>query len=125
MAQYPAGNPLSGREDFGCNCYSSGEGVYSEGIMPSAYKHMLGFFQLANDVPGYEEMEFRRPESKEDEEKGRYQDGDGNGEGEGEVVNVSIETGNLQANGGGNAERRSGWVEETQEGEDGLEKIVE
>lgn len=66
MSEHPLGDPLSGREDFGCNCYSAGESIYVECIMPSAYKHMLGFFQLVNDVPGYEEMEFRRPEVRKD-----------------------------------------------------------
>ena len=95
--------------------------------MPSAYKHMVGFFQLANDVPGYEEMEFRRPEPKGDaglvegEEKGRYQDRNVNGAGEG--VDVSMEEGNIQANGDGIVERRSGWVEEVKEDQDELEKV--
>ena len=61
LSHHPIGDPLSGREDFGCNCYSSGEKVYSECIMPAAYKQILGFFQLVNQVPGYEDTEFRRP----------------------------------------------------------------
>lgn len=95
--------------------------------MPAAYKHMLGFFQLVNDVPGYEEMEFRRPELKGDagweegEEKGRRQDGDLNGEGKG--IDVSIEKGDIQTNGDGDGERPSGWVEEAKEDEDEMEKI--
>lgn len=88
---------------------------------------MLGFFQLAHDVPGYEEMEFRRPEPNGDtglvegEEKGRYQDENVNGVGEG--VNVSIEEGIIQTNGDGIVERRSGWVEEVKEDQDELEKV--
>lgn len=45
-----------GRKDFGCNCYSAGEGEILECIMPKAYKSMLKFFQLVNDVPGYREL---------------------------------------------------------------------
>ena len=53
----PLGIPLPGRDWFGCNCYSSGEAVNTECIMPTAYRSMLGFFQLVADVPGYQEVE--------------------------------------------------------------------
>ncbi|KAL8914173.1 MAG: hypothetical protein Q9171_001168 [Xanthocarpia ochracea] len=52
----PLETPLSGREDFGCNCYSAGQNEVVERIMPVAYKSMLRFFQLVNDVPGYREL---------------------------------------------------------------------
>lgn len=52
----PLGTPLSGCARFGCNCYSSGEAVNTECIMPTAYRSMLGFFQLVADVPGYQEV---------------------------------------------------------------------
>lgn len=48
--------PLVGRNDFGCNCYSAGEGEILECIMPKAYKSILKFFRLVNDVPGYREL---------------------------------------------------------------------
>ncbi len=47
---------MSGREDFGCNCYSAGQNEVVERIMPVAYKSMLRFFQLVHDVPGYREL---------------------------------------------------------------------
>lgn len=53
----PLDTPLTGREDFGCNCYSAGEEFNTECIMPKAYKSMLAFFQLVNNVPGYQELE--------------------------------------------------------------------
>ena len=49
------GTPLYGRQDIGCNCYSSGENTHVECIMPNAYKNMLAFFQLVHDLAGYEE----------------------------------------------------------------------
>ncbi|KAL8762550.1 MAG: hypothetical protein Q9184_001458 [Pyrenodesmia sp. 2 TL-2023] len=52
----PLDTPLVGREDFGCNCYSAGEGEILECIMPKAYKSILKFFKLVNDVPGYREL---------------------------------------------------------------------
>lgn len=85
--------------------------------MPAAYKHILGFFQLVNDVPGYEEMEFRRPELK-GEEKERNPDGRLNGAEE--VIDVGSQNGTIQTDGGRNAPRRRGWVEEADdEGEMG------
>lgn len=90
---------------------------------------MLGFFRLANDVPGYEEMEFRRPEPKVDAGGVAGRNGDDNPNGEGKVIDVGLETGQdsqggiFQPNGDGNAERQSGWVEEVKEDEEGkLEK---
>ncbi|KAL8906401.1 MAG: hypothetical protein Q9207_002062 [Kuettlingeria erythrocarpa] len=52
----PLDTPLVGRETFGCNCYSAGEGEIVECIMPKAYKSMLKFFKLVDDVPGYREL---------------------------------------------------------------------
>ncbi|KAL8853443.1 MAG: hypothetical protein Q9221_001760 [Calogaya cf. arnoldii] len=52
----PVGTPLTGREDFGCNCYSAGQNEVLERVMPVAYRDMLKFFQLVHDVPGYREL---------------------------------------------------------------------
>lgn len=49
--------PLAGRDSFGANCYSSGEGSYLERMMPSAYGEILTFFGLVSRVPGYAEVE--------------------------------------------------------------------
>lgn len=57
ISPHPLETPLTGREEFGCNCYSSGEAVHTECIMPRCYRSMLDFFQLVADVPGYQELE--------------------------------------------------------------------
>ena len=57
LSDEPVDTPLTGRETFGCNCYSSGEASYTELIMPKAYTNILTFFKLAADVPGYAEIE--------------------------------------------------------------------
>lgn len=75
LSPHPLDTPLSGRENFGCNCYSSGEAVHAECIMPQAHRSMLGFFQLVADVPGYQEIETMQLAPAEDG------DGDGNGDG--------------------------------------------
>lgn len=49
--------PLGGRESFGANCYSAGEGNYVERMMPRAGREVLGFFELVGKVPGYAEVE--------------------------------------------------------------------
>ena len=53
----PLGTPLTGRKEIGCNCYSSGSAQHLECIMPEAYRDMLAFFRLVNELPGYEEVE--------------------------------------------------------------------
>ncbi|KAI4258899.1 MAG: hypothetical protein LQ352_001012 [Teloschistes flavicans] len=64
------------RMDMGCNCYSAGENSIMELIIPTAYKSMLSFFQLVNDVPGYREIpddvvEIEADEEIEDVETGK------------------------------------------------------
>jgi len=49
--------PLSGRDSFGANCYSSGEPSYIERMMPAAGHEVLTFFGLVSQVPGYAEVE--------------------------------------------------------------------
>lgn len=61
LSPEPVDTPLSGREDFGCNCYSSGGEIFTECIMPQAHKAMLAFFKLVADVPGYQELEGFQP----------------------------------------------------------------
>ncbi|KAI9373278.1 Arb2 domain-containing protein [Aspergillus egyptiacus] len=41
LSPQPLGVPLSEEQDFGCNCYSSGEELNAECIMPRAWSHML------------------------------------------------------------------------------------
>ncbi|KAL8825643.1 MAG: hypothetical protein Q9191_004292 [Dirinaria sp. TL-2023a] len=57
LSDEPVDTPLMGRENFGCNCYSSGEPSYTECIMPKAYSSILAFFSLVATVPGYAEIE--------------------------------------------------------------------
>lgn len=75
LSPHPLDTPLSGREDIGCNCFSSGEAVHTECIMPQAHRSMLGFFQLVADVPGYQEIEAMQLPPAEDGDR------DGNGDG--------------------------------------------
>ena len=66
--------PLTGRDDFGCNCYSAGEAYHLECVMPRAYKSMIRYFQMVADDPRYEAVEQYIPEtnveSTEEEQEG-------------------------------------------------------
>lgn len=57
---------LHGREELGCNCFSSGESTFTECIMPRAYKSMLAYFQMVHDIPGYYETEMLVPKDEDD-----------------------------------------------------------
>ncbi|MCJ1474572.1 hypothetical protein MMC13_003231 [Lambiella insularis] len=48
--------PLTGREGFLCNCYSSGEPSHMELILTSAYKSMLDYFKVVAENPDYEAL---------------------------------------------------------------------
>ncbi|KAL6713584.1 hypothetical protein ACLMJK_009049 [Lecanora helva] len=71
----PVSTPLYGREELGCNCLSAGEAKHVECIMPRAYKSMLGFFQMVEDVPGYYEAEIFVPEEGEGVEVEEWEGG--------------------------------------------------
>ena len=43
ISQEPLDTPLTGRDEFGCNCYASGETTYVERTMPMAYKSILTY----------------------------------------------------------------------------------
>ena len=58
--------PLAGRQELGCNCFSSGESTFTECIMPRSYQSMLSFFQLVNDIPSYFEAESEIPKNDDD-----------------------------------------------------------
>lgn len=46
----------SGYRSHGCNCYSSGEPLNSECILPSAWPHMLSWLDKLHRDPGYAEQ---------------------------------------------------------------------
>lgn len=55
LSDEPTGVPVLGFREFGCNCYSSGEALNVECIMPKAWRSMLDWLnQLAAD-PQYAE----------------------------------------------------------------------
>ena len=62
----PVETPLAGRQELGCNCFSSGESTHTECVMPRCYKSMLSFFQLVNDIPGYFEAELEISKNDDD-----------------------------------------------------------
>ena len=62
LSKEPVDTPLTGRAEYGCNCYSAGEPLYTECIMPVAKERMLRYFDLVAKVPGYEEIEVPMPD---------------------------------------------------------------
>ena len=49
VSSSPAGTLLEGREDFGCDCYASGEEMYPENIIVEAAEHMLTWLAKLED----------------------------------------------------------------------------
>ena len=45
----PVGTLIDGREDFGCDCYASGEQMYPENIIVEAAEHMLTWLRGLED----------------------------------------------------------------------------
>lgn len=58
---------LKGRDEFGCNCFASGEELYQENVIVRSWKSMLDWFNLVHSIPGYEQPELDFVEKKSDE----------------------------------------------------------
>lgn len=52
LAPEPLGVPVQGFRQHGCNCYSSGEALNIECIMPSAWRAMLQWLENVHKDPG-------------------------------------------------------------------------
>ena len=59
MSPEEVGIPVPGRDIYGCNCYSSGENVYSERVMVEAWKSMFSWLSLVHSIEGFEEVEIQ------------------------------------------------------------------
>ncbi|OQV03164.1 Arb2 domain-containing protein isoform 2 [Cladophialophora immunda] len=66
VSQSPVETPIAGRQEFGCNCYASGEHSYQESAIVSCWRHILDWFNMLYVNQGHEEVEFEV--MKEDEE---------------------------------------------------------
>jgi hypothetical protein len=49
VSSSPVGTLIDGREDFGCECYASGEEMYPENIIVKATEHMLTWLATLED----------------------------------------------------------------------------
>jgi hypothetical protein len=49
VSSFPVGTLIDGREDFGCECYASGEEMYPENIIVKATEHMLTWLATLED----------------------------------------------------------------------------
>jgi hypothetical protein len=43
VSSFPVGTAIDGREDFGCDCYASGETMYPENTIVAAVEHILAW----------------------------------------------------------------------------------
>lgn len=57
ISSRPLDEPVDGRYEFGCNCFSSGEPQNVECIMPRAWKSMLNWLNTMHENPEMEEVE--------------------------------------------------------------------
>ncbi|KKZ61543.1 hypothetical protein EMCG_03877 [[Emmonsia] crescens] len=57
LSDKPLDTPVAGRYEFGCNCYSSGEALNVECIMPKASGGMLKWLDAMFENSGLEEVE--------------------------------------------------------------------
>jgi hypothetical protein len=56
LSDKPAGERVAGYRDHGCNCYSSGEALNAECIMPMAWRDMLDWLNRTHADRNYSEQ---------------------------------------------------------------------
>ncbi|KAJ5808490.1 hypothetical protein N7474_009759 [Penicillium riverlandense] len=56
LSDKPVGDRVAGYREHGCNCYSSGEALNVECIMPVAWRHMLDWLDLTHANRNYAEQ---------------------------------------------------------------------
>lgn len=54
LSEEPLGTPVQGFNDHGCNCYSGGEALNIECLMPGAWRAMVDWLAKVRD-PGFSE----------------------------------------------------------------------
>lgn len=57
---------IAGRQEFGCNCYASGEHFYEENTLVRSWRHILDWFNMLHVNPEHEEIEFDVVEQHEE-----------------------------------------------------------
>ncbi|EDN08878.1 predicted protein [Histoplasma mississippiense (nom. inval.)] len=70
LSEKPLNTPVAGRYQFGCNCYSSGEALNVESIMPRAWGGMLKWLDAMFEDSGLEEVEVIVGENEAGEDGG-------------------------------------------------------
>lgn len=55
LSDKPLGTPVQGFDDHGCNCYSGGEALNIECIMPSAWRGMVDWWKRVHGEPRFAE----------------------------------------------------------------------
>ncbi|ETI28321.1 hypothetical protein G647_00770 [Cladophialophora carrionii CBS 160.54] len=66
VSQSDIEKPVVGREQFGCNCYASGERHVEESALVRSWRHILDWFDMLHVNPGYEEVEYEVVEKDEE-----------------------------------------------------------
>ena len=57
LSELPVDEPVPGRLQYGCNCYSSGEKLNAESIGAMAWPSMVKFLDQLYANPGHREVE--------------------------------------------------------------------
>lgn len=55
LSPEPRGVPVPGIHEHGCNCFSSGEELNIEGIVPASWKEMVQWLEMVHADPEYRE----------------------------------------------------------------------
>ncbi|KAJ5805443.1 uncharacterized protein N7503_003045 [Penicillium pulvis] len=67
LSSTPLGSRMAGYRLFGCNCYSSGEGLNVECIIPASWRDMLKWLDMLGNDPGYSEHVMLRAEDMDED----------------------------------------------------------
>ncbi|KAJ5667065.1 hypothetical protein N7507_002929 [Penicillium longicatenatum] len=102
LSSTPLGSRMAGYRLYGCNCYSSGEGLNIECIIPASWRDMLKWLDMLAKNPDYSEHVMLRAEDMDEEmcraldeqvesEKEAKDDAGKNKDEEGEAANIQCQ----------------------------------
>lgn len=66
VSDKPIETPILGRDEYGYNCYASGESLYEDGILIKGWRSMLDWFNMISVLGDYEEPVFTMVDATED-----------------------------------------------------------
>ncbi|KAJ5628834.1 hypothetical protein N7490_011062 [Penicillium lividum] len=120
------GSRMGGYRMYGCNCYSSGEGINTECIMPASWKDMLEWLDVLSNDPTYSEHVMLRGEDMdEDMRRGLEEQAENGGDGRIADIDEQEKPAEIEWDSGGSDTKEQQELETVVEDDGGCADLAE